>query len=137
MSHTKLPMRLVLPSKQLVNLGSNEEAPPSYRASIQEGKPLDISQRLERKLAKYNASHNVWKRWFFEIVSWTASAACMVSRTPSILLTDLDADIDTTGCCDWHLTLFTRPAPQRSIFRSRLVQRTFQNRFCSPDTAHF
>jgi hypothetical protein len=38
---------------------------------------LDLIQRLEKKLAEYNASQNVFKRWLFEIVSWLVSAACM------------------------------------------------------------
>jgi hypothetical protein len=38
---------------------------------------LDIIQRLEKKLAEYNASQNVFKRWLFEIVSWLVSAVCM------------------------------------------------------------
>jgi hypothetical protein len=32
---------------------------------------------LEKKLAEYNASDNVFKRWLFEIASWAVSAACM------------------------------------------------------------
>ncbi|KNG44805.1 hypothetical protein DDE82_001492 [Stemphylium lycopersici] len=38
---------------------------------------LDLTQRLERKLAEYNASQNVFKRWLFEIASWLVSALCM------------------------------------------------------------
>jgi hypothetical protein len=38
---------------------------------------LDFTQRIERKLAEYNASQNVFKRWLFEIVSWLISAICM------------------------------------------------------------
>lgn len=38
---------------------------------------LDLTQRLERKLAEYNASNNVFKRWLLEIVTWTTSALCM------------------------------------------------------------
>ncbi|CAN9085418.1 unnamed protein product [Alternaria alternata] len=40
---------------------------------------LDFTQRAEKKLAEYNASNNVFKRWLFEIVSWCISAACMVA----------------------------------------------------------
>ncbi|RYN35047.1 hypothetical protein AA0119_g1162 [Alternaria tenuissima] len=40
---------------------------------------LDFTQRAEKKLAEYNASDNVFKRWLFEIVSWCISAACMVA----------------------------------------------------------
>lgn len=42
------------------------------------GKPsLDLTQRLERKLAEFNASSNVLKRWLLEILSWAISALCM------------------------------------------------------------
>ncbi|KAH7093057.1 hypothetical protein FB567DRAFT_487165 [Paraphoma chrysanthemicola] len=40
---------------------------------------LDFTQRIERKLAEYNASQNVLKRWLFEIGSWLVSAICMGS----------------------------------------------------------
>ncbi|KAF1936136.1 hypothetical protein EJ02DRAFT_414481 [Clathrospora elynae] len=38
---------------------------------------LDLTQRLERKLAEYNASDYFFKRWLFEIASWLVSALCM------------------------------------------------------------
>jgi hypothetical protein len=38
---------------------------------------LDFTQRFERKLAEYNASQNVFKRWLFEITSWLVSAVSM------------------------------------------------------------
>jgi len=38
---------------------------------------LDFTQRIERKVAEFNASHNVFKRWLFEILSWLVSASCM------------------------------------------------------------
>ena len=51
---------------------------PSPSASDDKDKrSLDLIQRLEKKLAEYNASQNVFKRWLFEIVSWLVSAACM------------------------------------------------------------
>jgi hypothetical protein len=57
---------------------------PSYRHQASssglhsdEKTPLDFTQRIERKLAEYNASQNVFKRWLFEIVCWFISAACM------------------------------------------------------------
>ncbi|KAF2036629.1 hypothetical protein EK21DRAFT_51413 [Setomelanomma holmii] len=55
----------------------NQNQPPSYRASVGNTVNLDITQRLERKLAQYNASQSVFKRWLFEIVSVTTSAICM------------------------------------------------------------
>ncbi|XPS69558.1 hypothetical protein M3J09_001826 [Ascochyta lentis] len=55
---------------------SRDEELPSYRASLHQ-KSLDIPQRMEKKLARYNASQNVFKRWLFEIICWITSAACM------------------------------------------------------------
>lgn len=52
--------------------------PPSYRASVLQTSSLDLSQRFEKKLAEYNASQNILKRWLFEITSLTISAVCMV-----------------------------------------------------------
>jgi hypothetical protein len=45
--------------------------------STQNDIPLDLTQRLERKLAEYNASTNIFKRWLFEILCWLISALCM------------------------------------------------------------
>ncbi|KAH7093060.1 hypothetical protein FB567DRAFT_162614 [Paraphoma chrysanthemicola] len=63
-----------IPSHSVANRAS---PPPSYRASVKAGDSLDITQRLERKLARYNASQSALKRWLFEIVSVTTSAICM------------------------------------------------------------
>jgi hypothetical protein len=54
-----------------------EEAPYAVDATEEEQSPLDFTQRLERKLAEYDASQNVFKRWLFEIASWLLSAICM------------------------------------------------------------
>jgi hypothetical protein len=53
----------------------------SNPSSTSEKKPsaLDLTQRLERKLAQYNTSQNVFKRWLFEILSWCISALCMAA----------------------------------------------------------
>ena len=59
----------------------NITPPPSYPASIQQKPSLDLSQRLEKKLAEYNASQSILKRWLFEIISLTISAICMVRIT--------------------------------------------------------
>jgi hypothetical protein len=40
---------------------------------------LDFTQRVEKKLAEYNASNNVFKRWLFGMMSWCISAACMIA----------------------------------------------------------
>ncbi|OWY43057.1 hypothetical protein AALT_g573 [Alternaria alternata] len=56
----------------------HERYTPSPSTSDDKNKrSLDFIQRLEKKLAEYNASQNVFKRWLFEIVSWIVSAACM------------------------------------------------------------
>jgi hypothetical protein len=57
-------------------------SPPSY-SSVELDRPalantkLDVPQRLENKLAEFNASRNVFKRWFFEITAWVISALCL------------------------------------------------------------
>jgi hypothetical protein len=57
-------------------------SPPSYssveldRRALANTK-LDVPQRLENKLAEFNASRNVFKRWFFEITAWVISALCL------------------------------------------------------------
>jgi hypothetical protein len=38
---------------------------------------LDFTQRLESKLAEFNNSDSVWKRWLFEIASLLVSMLCM------------------------------------------------------------
>src|SRR5690242_461610 len=92
MSFNVLPPIPIRSNTQRPYTGSHGEAPPSYRASVQEANSLDITQRLERKIAQYNASQKIWKRWLFEIVSWTTSAACMVSVYPL----SLDLNIHAT-----------------------------------------
>ncbi|KAF2678275.1 hypothetical protein K458DRAFT_317429 [Lentithecium fluviatile CBS 122367] len=52
-------------------------SPPSFRESRLEKSSLDITQRLERKLAHLSASDNVLKRWMYELISWTISALSM------------------------------------------------------------
>jgi hypothetical protein len=80
MSHRLLPPIPIRPKTQSFERCSYEEAPPSYNASEPASASLDIPQRFERTLARYNASDSIWKRWLFEIVSWATSAACIVSR---------------------------------------------------------
>jgi hypothetical protein len=52
-------------------------SPPTPSLPAHEKSSLDLTQRLERKLAEYNASENAFKRWLFEILSWATSAICM------------------------------------------------------------
>jgi hypothetical protein len=52
----------------------------SSRTSMEKSNTsLDFTQRLEKKLAKFNTSDNVFKRWLFEMMSLFISAACMVA----------------------------------------------------------
>ena len=51
----------------------------SCTSTTKEKTSLDLTQRIERKLAEYNASQNVFKRWLFELASWCISASCMVA----------------------------------------------------------
>ena len=50
-------------------------AEPSQPALV--NSKLDGPQRLENKLAEFNSSRNVLKRWFFEITAWIVSALCL------------------------------------------------------------
>lgn len=45
--------------------------------STTDDKRMDLTQRLERRLAEYNASENIFKRWLFEMLSWLIAAICM------------------------------------------------------------
>jgi hypothetical protein len=37
----------------------------------------DITQRFEKRLAEYNASGSIFRRWHFEILTWLLSASCL------------------------------------------------------------
>jgi len=56
---------------------NEHDARASCDSAPEEKTPLDLVQRLERKLAEYNGSQNFIKRWLFEITSWLVSALCM------------------------------------------------------------
>lgn len=64
-----------------VNLNNDmqprDAAPPSYHVSQQQEQNLDLTQRLEKRLARLNASQSIWKRWSIELTSWAVSAICM------------------------------------------------------------
>lgn len=49
----------------------------SYDTTSGEKQSLDFTQRIERKLAAYNTSDNIFKRWLLEFSSWILSALCM------------------------------------------------------------
>jgi hypothetical protein len=82
--------------------GEHETPPPSYQASALHKPHLDLPQRLEHKLAQYNASENVCKRWIFEILSVTTSAVCMGEAIPrDIYLMDASVLISYRRDC-WN-----------------------------------
>jgi len=53
--------------------------PNSIGTADEEKGSLDFTQRIERKLAKYNASQSILKRWLFEVLSWCVSAFSMAA----------------------------------------------------------
>jgi hypothetical protein len=65
------------PLHSILNRGSEHDTSNCPYSSTQNDVPLDLTQQLERKLAEYNASTNVFKRWLFEILCWLTSAFCM------------------------------------------------------------
>jgi hypothetical protein len=56
---------------------SSSASPNFSGTSPKEKNSLDFTQRVERKLAEYNASQNFFKRWLFEILSCFISLLCM------------------------------------------------------------
>ncbi|CAN9105862.1 unnamed protein product [Alternaria alternata] len=53
------------------------DTPSSSTPNGKDKRSLDLIQRLERRLAEYNAFQNVFKRWLFELANWLVSAACI------------------------------------------------------------
>jgi hypothetical protein len=72
-AHDQVPQ----PLPPATNSGHERGLSECSGSSVQEKGSLDLTQRLERKLAEYNASENVFKRWLFEILCWLISALCM------------------------------------------------------------
>ncbi|KAH3919101.1 hypothetical protein HBH56_028790 [Parastagonospora nodorum] len=68
------PISRTSPSESAFNYGHNQPTTDSFTNTKSS---LDITQRIERKLAEYNASQNAFKRWLFEILCWLASALAM------------------------------------------------------------
>jgi len=112
--------------------------PPSYRASTQHKPSLDLSQRFERKLAEYNASQNIIKRWLFEIVSLAISAICMVCTTLDVQgmkhnQTSTD-DGSILGLHNRHMYLHKGSASPRLATSLDHPKRTVQNCLGRPYT---
>lgn len=61
-----------------------------------EDKPMDLTQRLERKLAEFNASQNLLRRWLFKMLSWLIAAICMASIV-GIYISARDTPISQAG----------------------------------------
>lgn len=66
--------------------------PPDFQSSEDKSTSLDISQRIERKIAQYNTSQNVLKRWLFETISLGTAAIAMVSYAMKWSTIFFDAD---------------------------------------------
>jgi hypothetical protein len=78
-------------SDRSTSLSTDGVPPPSYQASFHKTSNLDITSHIERKLAQYNASQNIFKRWLFEIVSVATSAVCMGESIDAIIsVSDID-----------------------------------------------
>jgi hypothetical protein len=73
------PIPTPRPQCYLTNSNHDSLLPDRSNTAEKKPSPLDFTQRLERKLAEYNTSQNVFKRWLFEIMSWSISAICMAA----------------------------------------------------------
>ncbi|CAO2655605.1 Nn.00g044080.m01.CDS01 [Neocucurbitaria sp. VM-36] len=80
-----LPSRSQHSSVPTLVTAHSSQTPSLVEASAHRKSSLDIPQRIERKIAQYNASQNVFKRWLFEIISWMISAACMAAMIGILL----------------------------------------------------
>ncbi|CAG5140848.1 uncharacterized protein ALTATR162_LOCUS801 [Alternaria atra] len=79
MASTSTATRYQLPSTQQGPRHRGRHASDSHDTLENAKSSLDFTQRVEKKLAEYNASNNVFKRWLFEMMSWCISAACMIA----------------------------------------------------------
>lgn len=74
---TLRPQRLC--ARAFPSVAHHEESPSFSTAdtSAKQKSSLDLTQKLEKKLAGYNGSQNVLKRWLLELASCILSAVCM------------------------------------------------------------
>jgi hypothetical protein len=79
MASTSTATRYHLPWIQRGQRHRRQHTQDSLDSSENDKSSLDFTQRIERKLAEYNASDNIFKRWLFEMMSWFVSASCMVA----------------------------------------------------------
>jgi hypothetical protein len=75
--HTTQHQFANISSHQACNHGQHTSDP--IEPTVKEKSSLDFTQRIEKKLAEYNASDSVFKRWLFEMMSWLVSASCMIA----------------------------------------------------------
>jgi hypothetical protein len=73
------PISTPPPQPYLVSSQNGASSLDSFSTAEKKPRALDFTQRLERKLAEYNTSQNIFKRWLFEILSWSISALCMAA----------------------------------------------------------
>jgi hypothetical protein len=83
--------------------GVSPPPPPLYSEIHEEKASLDITQKLEKKLAEFNGSENIFRRWLCEIVTWALSALCMVG----IVTILLHADKKTLAGQNTEIMVFT------------------------------
>jgi hypothetical protein len=93
MSQMALPQISLPLDDSLHNAGRSDKAPPFNPGSTHDSTALDLPQHIESRLARYNASDSVWRRWLFEIISWTTSGVCMVSKSRTVDSTNLIIDL--------------------------------------------
>jgi hypothetical protein len=62
-----------------IRFSHGRRVPNSIGTRDEEKGSLDFTQRIERKLAEYNASQSIFKRWLFEVLSWSVSATSMAA----------------------------------------------------------
>jgi hypothetical protein len=114
--------------------GPNNAPPPSYRASVRNDTSLDVTQRLERRLAHYNASRNVVKRWLFEIISVATSAICMGMTCHICFCSCLKLTIPRRNCCNSCASQQQAFSNMASWFNHHYC--TDQNYICCPNTTN-
>jgi hypothetical protein len=71
------PQRPSLRSNPPTGFQAERQSLRSDNSIVTEKSSLDLTQRLEKKLAEFNASDNIFKRWILEITCWAISALCM------------------------------------------------------------
>jgi hypothetical protein len=130
------PLSKVQPSYLQALRNEETSLPPSYRASVENKSSLGLPQRLERKLAEYDASQNIFKRWLFEIISLTLSAACMVSILSNTTKGPCD-NFTLLGHRHRDLSPLERPASQQMASCYVYQQRAVQDRICRSHTSNF